>query len=74
MACKKGEYDIGVRAYEEVKARYGTIVKAMAELKISRKAIQYWNLGATPTGYCLQRLAEEHFDIVYILTGKRTKE
>ena len=73
MAKHKGELEIGMRAYEELRRRFPALSDETISKRIGmdRKSMYAWRDGLTPGGYALQRLYFAGCDIKYILTGRR---
>ena len=76
MSAHKGDIQIGERAAMElleIEARSG--VRTSEQIKalgLDRKVLYEWQHGATPSGAALQRMALAGYDVMYILTGRRT--
>jgi hypothetical protein len=73
MAKKKADIDIGRRAFEEVQRIFPTQKEAARRLGVDRKMVNYWFHGGTPNGLVLARLHYARADVLYILTGKKSK-
>lgn len=70
-----GQIDIGKRAHEEVLRVFYTQVEAKRLLGIKSGRLLYdWMNGASPGSKYLQRLHYAGADVIYILTGERTKK
>ena len=69
----KAEIDIGLRASNFLKKKYGT-VKEMKKYGFDKKVYYRWKEGQAPSPYYLQLLCELGADIVYILTGRNGGE
>lgn len=68
---------IGYRAAEEMEKRYGyesVSRKFQKETRCSHHAYSNWRNGNCPDAHSLKLMAEVGFDVIYILTGKRTQE
>lgn len=69
------EISIGRRAYEEVERIFGKDVDARSVLGMKSRQLLYdWMDGVSPSAKYLQRLHYVGADVIFILTGKRTKE
>ena len=65
---------IGARAAEEILKRDGPIHVIMRQLGLERKSFHTWQTGlAVPSTYALLAMYHQGYDVIYILTGKRTK-
>ena len=71
MSRKKGDIEIGRRAYEEVLRIFKFPTKARRVMRLSKNIIYEWNEGKTPGGQHLAILHYHGCDVMYILTGKR---
>lgn len=69
----KTDIEIGQRAAEECGRIFPTRKEAARELRRERKAIWTWEVGGTPSADVLARLHYAGADVIYILTGRRTK-
>ena len=69
---RKGDIEIGHRAYEELVDTFGGVRNAVKKTGIAKNTIYAWNDGsATPSGYALQAMALCGIDVLYILTGRK---
>ena len=72
----KGDIDVGRRAAQlllEKEAKAGMTTEAQLErMGLDRKTLYSWSAGHTPSGRALQVLALAGYDVVYILTGRKT--
>lgn len=68
--------DIGRRAAAEIGQRaYMKNVSVSSEaerLGVFRQQLYYWQHGRAPSAVTLAAMAEEGYDILYILTGQKT--
>ena len=71
MAKKKGNIQIGYRAYEEVCRIFGNGPKAAYKMCIRKNIIYEWKAGGVPGGHYLALLHHYGCDVIYILTGRR---
>lgn len=74
MAKHKGDILIGQRMAEEVVRLFPTYNSAAIAFGTDRKIFRYWQLGGTPSGFCLARLHYLGGDVIYVLTGKRERK
>lgn len=74
MPKKKPDISIGQRAAAELLANAGdrTMVAIMNGIGVRHKCFTDWNHGMAPSAMALQKLALAGYDVLYILTGKRT--
>lgn len=74
---KKGDFRIGQRAAKEVWARIlqdNTDIQAeMQAMCLNRKCFNTWEKGGAPSALTLYRMAVRGYDIMYIITGIRSK-
>ena len=70
MSSVKGDISIGARAFELINAR--GVTKEMHRLGMHRNKAYEWAAGKVPSGRALQAMAFSGYDIVYILTGRKT--
>ena len=70
----KGDLEIGYRAAEEARRIFKRAKVMEEQLGIGRQAVSEWGYGITPGGYFLAKLHYAGADVIYILTGKRSKE
>ena len=73
MGRRKGDVNIGKRAYVEVHnilpdKTYPEIAQIIG---CRRQALHMWSKGEIPSGIFLQRMCEMGADIDWILTGRR---
>ena len=73
MSQKKGDIDIGWRAYEEVFRIFPNRRTAAKALGCSRKLFYAWRDGVSPSCYYLAMLHFFGGDVMYVLTGRRSK-
>ena len=78
MARSRPDYRIGERAAKEVWARMiqnSTSIRIeMGKINLERKAFYFWERElSTPSAVTLQHMAQEGYDVIYILTGIRSK-
>lgn len=73
MAKRKGDIEIGQRAYDEVCRVFGSAYKAAKITRLKKRLFYYWQDGGTPGGYALAVMHYHGCDVLYILTGKRQK-
>ena len=74
MAMVRAQIEIGKRAYEEVLRIFPKITTAKRVVGASNHRILYdWMNGCAPSAKYLQRLYYCGADVIYILTGKRSK-
>ena len=71
MANKKGNIEIGHRAYEEVLRIFESGYKAAYKMCIRKNIIYEWKAGRVPGGHYLALLHHYGCDVIYILTGRR---
>lgn len=76
---KKAPIEIGQRTHEEFchifePDKRGNMKRAVQLIGCNRKTPYEWRDGRTPDAIYLSRLCELGADVVYILTGRRTKE
>lgn len=71
---KKAPIEIGYRAREEVLRLFDKDKDARAALGCGINTITHWGEGDAPSTLYMARLHEVGADVVYILTGRRTKE
>lgn len=71
----KAQIEIGKRAYEEVLRLFEKTKDANAALGLtnSRNHLYEWMRGVAPSAKYLQRLYYLGADVIYILTGVRSK-
>lgn len=70
----KTDREIGKRAAEEILKRGGSVLDEMRELGLGRKSFYAWSSGeCCPDARALQAMAQGGYDVVYILTGRKTK-
>ena len=74
MAKTKSDIEIGKRAFEEVLRIFPKMKEARERLGISGNLLLYdWMNGGCPSAKYFQRLYYCGADIIYILTGVRSK-
>lgn len=71
--------EIGKRAAEEIRRRASRedtyYVDQYAALGLAQSTLASWECrGCAPRAVHLARMAEAGYDVIYILTGKRTKK
>ena len=71
MANKKGNIEIGHRAYEEVCRIFGNGNNGAKKMLIRKNIIYEWKAGSVPCGHYLAWLHYYGCDVIYILTGRR---
>ena len=71
MPKKKGDIEIGRRAFEEVYRIFHNYEKAARVFGCSKRLFYAWNDGETPGGHYLALLHYFGGDVIYILTGHR---
>ena len=70
---RKGDIEIGQRAFAEASKMFGGPSKAAKRLRLGRTTVFSWNSGdGTPSAYALQAMAFNGIDVLYVLTGRRT--
>lgn len=70
----KAQVEIGKRAYEEVIRIFGKGVDAREALGMKSRQLLYdWMEGVAPSAKYFQRLHYCGADVIYILTGVRSK-
>lgn len=76
MSQRKADCRIGFRAAECVRERFGReISRFRAVSGIDKRTVSSWELGASvPGARALQAMCELGFDVVYILTGRRSED
>lgn len=71
----KPPIEIGQRAYAEVIRLFAREKDARLSLGIKSRRLMYdWNRGIAPSAKYLQRLHYLGADVIYILTGMRSKK
>lgn len=70
----KGNIEIGYRMSEELIRIFGTRANVIRQFPCGKNAFDYWQGGGTPGGYMLERLHYHGGDVLYVLTGKRSKK
>jgi hypothetical protein len=74
MAMVKAQIEIGERAFSEIQRIFSKNVDARIALGIKSKQLIYdWMEGVAPSAKYLQRLHYCGADVIYILTGVRSK-
>lgn len=73
MARRKGDLEIGYRAFEEVKRLFPDVKNGVRRMHVSKNAVYGWKDGGTPGALMLARLHYAGADVIYILTGKRSE-
>lgn len=73
MSTIKADIEIGRRAFAELMRIFKTPKKAIERTGISKSTMYKWSEGSTPNGLGLLRLHYAGADVLYILTGKKTK-
>ncbi len=73
MAKRKADINIGYRAFREVERLFGNMTKAAVSIGCKKRLIYDWNQGVSPSAIYLVRLHEIGADVLWILTGKETK-
>ena len=71
MANKKGNIEIGYRAYAEVCRIFENANKGAKKMGIRKNSIYEWAAGSVPGGHYLALLNHYGCDVLYILTGVR---
>lgn len=76
MSQRKADHRIGFRAAECVRERFGRKTgQFSAASEIDRRTVYAWELGTSvPSARALQAMCELGFDVVYILTGRRSED
>lgn len=70
----KAQIEIGKRAFDEVQRIFYKVKDARVALGMKSEQLLYdWMNGCAPSAKYLQRLHYCGADVVYILTGKRSK-
>ncbi len=69
----KADIEIGVRAAEEADRIFTTRREAAKALQRERKQVWLWENGCAPSAGALAKLHYAGADVIYILTGRRTK-
>lgn len=70
----KGDIEIGHRMVEELIRIYGTRAEAIRQFRCGKNCADYWQSGGTPGGHMLAKLHYCGGDVLYVLTGKRSKK
>ena len=70
---KKPDIGIGYRAYKEAKRLFPDIKCATIAIGCGRNVVYEWKYGVAPSALYLARLHELGADVIWILTGKRSK-
>ena len=70
---KKPDIGIGYRAYKEAQRLFPETKRATIALGCGRNVIHEWNRGVAPSALYLARLYELGANVIWILTGKRSK-
>lgn len=73
MSTMKADIEIGQRAFAELMRIFKTPKKAIMRTGISKSTLYKWKEGYTPNGLGLLRMHYAGADVIYILTGKRSK-
>ena len=73
MNNKKGDIEIGFRAFEEAIRLFREPHIAIKRLRCGHNTLYGWRSGCVPGGLHLARLCWFGADVIYILTGKRTE-
>lgn len=71
MSSVQGDISIGARAFELVNAT-GSVTKEMHRIGLHRNKAYDWANGKVPGGRALQAMALAGYDVIYILTGRRS--
>lgn len=76
---RKGDPAIGKRAAVELLEREAltgiSTRRQLERMGLDRRTLYAWgNLGATPSGDALAGMANAGYDVIYILTGRRTEK
>lgn len=75
MAKRKSNIEIGQRALYEALRIWNNAEKAKREIGTKSNRLLYdWSQGVAPSAMYLQRLHYCGADVIYILTGVRTKQ
>jgi hypothetical protein len=72
MSAVKGDIGIGARAFELVSAT-GSVTREMRRLGLHRNKAYDWAGGKVPGGRALQAMALAGYDVIYVLTGRRSR-
>lgn len=67
------DIEIGFRAAAEVDRLFRTRAAAARALGVDRKLPRYWEQGTAPSAFVLLKLHYAGADVMYILTGRRSK-
>jgi hypothetical protein len=73
MAGKKGDLEIGRRAFQEAMRLFQTPKKARERIGVRKSTLFAWGEGVIPGGLYLAKLHYAGADVLYILTGKKSK-
>lgn len=73
MAQKQADIEIGHRAYEEAIRLFNTPGTVNRRIGIGKSTVHEWKEGQAPGGLALARLHYAGADVLYILTGKKSK-
>ena len=73
MAQKQADIDIGRRAYEEAMRLFDNPRTLRLRIGIGKSTVYQWKDGRSPGGLALARLHYAGADVLYILTGKKSK-
>ena len=73
MSRKKQPMEIGKRAFSEVLRLFPKMKDAAIAIGCNTKAIYSWSYGFAPSSMYLARLHDLGADVVWILTGRRSK-
>ncbi len=71
MKCKKGDIEIGFRAYSEVLRLFPKLKDAVRILGVQHANLYAWNEGVCPSARSLARLHKAGADVIWILTGRK---
>ena len=73
MSQKKADISIGMRAYEEAMRISDGPEMLLRKNGIAKNTLYMWRDGSAPGGLHLAKLHYAGADVLYILTGKRSK-
>ena len=74
MSRPKGDILIGRRMYEEIDRLFPSLMAAAKALRCRRSSIYSWADGRVPGCFTLAKLHYLGGDVLYVLTGERSKE
>ncbi len=69
---RKADIGIGKRAAEEMLRINVPVRTQLRDMQLNHNCFYNWQNGACPDSRALQALCNYGFDVVYILTGRRT--